>query len=227
MWVKFKNFSKIQNAKIYTPPKPIMPKKLLVHFDGANNSSTFTDVFGHTSIPHGSPKISTTQSMFGGSSLKLSSSNFLQYQTGNDFKFSGDFTVEFFLYLTGTTVGIFDNRSSSGTGFYLTRDTNKIAIYTGSWNYGNTINLNQWYHVAVSRRTSSLKVFINGSINISINNSTNFTSGGCYIGGLYNSSINGTTGYIDELQIINGYGKYTTNFSNPSQPFPIIEYIPS
>lgn len=231
MAVIFTNFSKItQFVKIYNKTIPKIPKTLLCHFNGANNSTTFTDDFGHTPLIHNSPKISTTQSKFGNSSLKLFQSDYIKYiSSGNDFKFSNDFTVEFFVYFTSnSSYAIFDNRSAAGNGIILARSNNKIALHNSiSWNYSSNTNLNQWYHIAVSRKASSLKLFVNGTTNIAITNNTNFTGGSCYIGGLYNSPSNGMIGYIDEFQIINGYAKYTSDFTPPLQQFPTVENIPN
>ncbi len=44
---------------------------LLMHMDGANGSTTFTDVIGHTVTPNGKVSITTTTSKFGGSSASF------------------------------------------------------------------------------------------------------------------------------------------------------------
>jgi hypothetical protein len=68
----------------------------LLHFDGTNGSTTFTDQKGNTWTAVSGAKISTAQSKFGGASLLLNGSS--DYATvpnfaGLDFG-SGNFTIE-------------------------------------------------------------------------------------------------------------------------------------
>lgn len=81
---------------------------LLMHFDGPNNSTTFTDSSAYATsfaIDLGSPVISTTQSKFGGSSYRgniassLPSAPIGLMGTNAVYDvFESDFTVEFFAY---------------------------------------------------------------------------------------------------------------------------------
>ena len=76
---------------------------LLMHFDGANKATTFTDVKGHVMTPNGSAQTRTTQSVFGGSSGYFDgTSAYLTAPPSDDWNFyAGDFTVELFVYFNG------------------------------------------------------------------------------------------------------------------------------
>lgn len=61
---------------------------LLSHFNGTNDSTTFTDEKGHTYTAFGTPKISTAQFKFNGSSLLLNGSSYLSSANSVDWNFS-------------------------------------------------------------------------------------------------------------------------------------------
>jgi hypothetical protein len=116
---------------------------LLMHFDGANTATTFTDVKGHVMTPNGSAQTRTTQSVFGGSSGYFDgTSAYLTAQPSDDWNFyAGDFTVELFVYFNGglasqleiPTFFSFWGPSSVNLGWQLCYDVNWTAA-TGSSN---------------------------------------------------------------------------------------------
>ena len=71
---------------------------LLLHMDGANNSTTFTDrsYSPKTVTAFGNAKISTAQSKFGGASAAFDGSgDYIEFDRGTDLQFgAGDFTIE-------------------------------------------------------------------------------------------------------------------------------------
>ena len=68
----------------------------LLHFDGADGSTTFTDVKGHTFTAAGNAQIDTAQSLFGGASLLLDGSgDYIWAADSADWDFgTADFAVE-------------------------------------------------------------------------------------------------------------------------------------
>lgn len=73
----------------------------LLHFDGANNSTTFTDQKGKTWSRSGAPIISTAQSRFGGSSGYFTGAQYITTPNHADFNFgAGDFVIEWSTYYT-------------------------------------------------------------------------------------------------------------------------------
>lgn len=73
----------------------------LLHFDGFDNSTIFTDEKGTIWTRNGSPIISTAQSKFGGSSGRFSKNNYISTNTLAPFLFgaSDDFTIEAWIYV--------------------------------------------------------------------------------------------------------------------------------
>jgi len=70
--------------------------KLLLHMDGADGSTTFTDEAGHTVTANGNAQIDTAQNVFGGASgLFDGSSGYLTVPDSEDWNFgTGDFTFD-------------------------------------------------------------------------------------------------------------------------------------
>jgi hypothetical protein len=116
---------------------------LLMHFDGTNGATTFTDVKRHVMTPNGSAQTRTAQSVFGGSSGYFDgTSAYLTAQPSDDWNFyAGDFTLELFVYFNGgvasqleiPTFFSFWGPTSVNLGWQVCYDVNWTAA-TGSSN---------------------------------------------------------------------------------------------
>jgi len=199
--------------------------KLLMHFDGADGGTTFTDssLSAHSITRTGTVTTSNVQSKFGGTSLKNLNEGALIIPNSSDFNLGlNDFTIECWVYLlsynTFNTVLDATNSPSGAIWRFW-------ASYSGSSNkvnfYGVTssvaVSLNTWTHIAVSRVSGSTKVYVNGVGgtavtlgNIASNNS-NIVIG--------KTDTFGSNMYIDELRVRVGEAVYTSNFTPPAAPF--------
>ena len=208
---------------------------LLLHGDGANNSTTFTDSSSNnfTLSRVGDVKISTTQSKFGGSSIFFDGTgDYLTLSNNSDFNFPNDFTVEAWVFPTAI-VNSFDAIftlkwtgvwNSGGPGLVL-------CVGTLLWNVGGVNNYtggniatNSWTHLAVSRAGSTMKVFKNGSEVVSVTTSVDFGTSNVPAVGVLDTAFGPArfmlTGYIDELRVTKGVARYTAAFTPPTAPFP-------
>jgi hypothetical protein len=198
------------------------PASLLLNFDGANNSATFTDSSDTnlTITNVGTPTISVAQSKFGGSSGYFNGSSSL---TNSSLSLgTSDFTIEAWIYCTAlnTPQTIVNQGNSDTTGNFLlwVTSSNKIGFYANNNDRiggGNTtINLNQWYHIAFTRSGSTYKIFVNGSLD------------GTYVGGFNHSGspfkvgdgyggIRYFNGYIDNLRVTKGVALYQSDYFIP------------
>jgi hypothetical protein len=211
---------------------------LLLHGDGANNSTTFTD-----NSP--SPKtiqqnfgnvISTAQSKFNGASIFCNNS-YMEYAANTDFEIGGgDFTIECWYRGTSTigspaivAKGLHENsagayalrfQGSDAVRFYIGFGSSDANIITGTTNVRTS---GEWNHIAVSKDNGSTRLFINGTQEGSTYTTayTLATGGKLHIGRFYYSVGDGTVnGYIDDLRITKGVGRYGADFPAPTLPFP-------
>jgi hypothetical protein len=142
---------------------------------------------------------------------------------------TGNFTIECWLYLTATGVDdgvIIENRSSgaSTSGFaFNTRGVAggyKINFYVGGFNITpNSVTYSSWNHIAVTRSSGTVRIFLNGVIDLTVTINTNLTDSSMTIGQSLLYANSNITGYIDDLRITKGVARYTANFTPPSSPF--------
>ena len=218
---------------------------LLLHMDGANGSTTFTDNSANALAVTrtGTPTISTSQSVFGGSSLALNGSSYLTVANNAAIAFGlEDFTIECWvnfsaLPASGVNMSIANTMTSPSVagfthwwlGLYNNAGTN--VLYLGRhgngavYAYSNwTPALNTWYHVAVTRSSGSvISLFINGvsqSVFSSGSNwANNFSATGILSVG-YVATAAAFNGFMDEFRLTKGVARYTSNFTPPTSAFP-------
>ena len=136
---------------------------------------------------------------------------------------TGDFTIEFYAYITANGV-VYDQRTSSADVAPL------INAASGSWTLqsaastlitGAAVTQNVWTHVAVTRQSASTKLWINGTQSGSTYADTNnyiCPSGRPYLGAYGDTAGAKMTGYITQLRCVKGTAVYTATFTPPTAP---------
>jgi hypothetical protein len=154
-------------------------------------------------------------------------SDYLQVAESSDFDFgTGDFTVEFFFFARDSGsyeyLVTFGNTSGATSSFGLYIQAKSVF---GLWsNSGGVItsstayNLNQWYHVAIVRASSTFKLYLDGTEIGSASNSSDISSpGGMNVGRWGLASDNQYfNGVISNLRVVKGTAVYTGNFTAPT-----------
>lgn len=141
--------------------------------------------------------------------------------------FSGDFTIEFFLYPTDPTRAyLLLDKSFRNTNFSLQTDylnTGKFYLNVAGvffqFNFTPPI-VNQWSHIAVCRSGTDLRFFLNGTqLGTTQSSSGSILTGSLYIGSASStgSGYSYTQGNISNLRMTNT-ALYTSNFTTPSSP---------
>ena len=183
----------------------------------------------------GNARISTTQSIYGGSSMFFDGTgDYLSIPTNTSMNFgTGDFTIELWIYPTALTTNrvIVQRWASGNTGawqLYWRSTGTSIAFLVGSSTVllqdpnASNIPLNTWTHVAVTRSGTTNRLFVNGIIVATATNSTSLTNAlPIAVGRQITTSTNDYAGYIDDLRITTGYARYTANFTPPTSGFPL------
>lgn len=203
----------------------------LLHCDGANGSTTFTDQTGKTWAPTvGSPQISTAQSKFGGASGDLTSDNLACSHADFSGLAAGDFTLEAWARLTshGANTSLF-GMGDSGSNYWQCTLHPSVGMTLNIFGsnllqQGSTtgISLNTWMHVAFVRSGNNLYGFIDGVLRASSASGASLpsiTSNTLYLGS--NSTPAGfVDGYYDDFRITKGVARYTSGFTPPTAAFP-------
>jgi len=211
------------------------PTSLLLNFDGANGSTTFTDDsgWGHAVTANGNAAISTAQSKFGGSSLALDGANgtYASLSANSLFTFGTEpFTVEAWVRPTSTenadsvvcvgTSASSDNwqlffEDTSSTQTRITWGTDGLNALTSS----GYIQMNEWSHVAVVGNGSEVKLFINGQQDGTLALSYDLSDAAVLKIGENRGGSRWWPGYIDSLRLTKGQARYTAAFTPPQRDF--------
>jgi len=192
-----------------------------------------------TLTAQGNAQIDTAQSKFGGASgLFDGAGDYLSIPDSNDFDMgTGIFTIDFwcrpFVQTNSYPSMIACQQGWSAGTFYIRYDNTgadtKFGVY---WNgegdpviiSANTYAVENWYHIAVVRDGTSLKQYINGTLDgsatISAASAVDLSLGGSVrIGGGNVSLSTDFYGWIDEFRISKGIARWTANFTPPSSAY--------
>lgn len=208
----------------------------LLHFNGADGSTTIVDQKTRVWSVAGAAAIDAAQSVFGGASLAVVGPN--DYLTTGlpghtDFAYgTGDFTIEFWMRAAAINMGtanvIYDQRQPPAgprprPTIYL--NSNLITYYASGADriVGSALNVGQWYHIAVARHSGITRLFVDGALVGSFADAINYELSPVAIGADGNQaqpSPFNFQGWVDELRITKGVARYTAAFTVPTKQFP-------
>jgi hypothetical protein len=210
--------------------------KLMLHGDGADASTTITDSSsgGKTVTAVGAAQIDTADKVFGSASVLMTTpgSDYLTNADHADFDLgTGDFTIDFRFksnkdfsdsqYIS-TFVGPDTNDTFIIVSYNWEHSRFSIVPYPVSINLTASISKNTWYHFAITRNGTNLRVFLDGTqVGSTTTNSTNITSSSAmFIGAQHNNQANlSFSGWIDEFRFIKGTAVWTSNFTPPTAAY--------
>lgn len=166
--------------------------------------------------------------------------DYLTVADNSAFELTGDFTIEAFFNISSLPgSGLFANIISKGAAgvfqpYYLfINSSGSLLFYSSSngssWNVSNgtslgTVSVNTWYHVAISRSGTSLRLFLNGSLITTITNGNALTDNNrsVTIGARSDGTEDKFVGYISNVRIVKGTAVYTEAFTPPTSPLTVI-----
>lgn len=236
----YQGYAKYQSA--FTPVQQTLPSVfptyeqyadstvLLINGNGVNNSTNIKDETGKIITVNGNARISTAQSKFNGSSIYFDGNG--DYLTLNDTSLAlgtEDFTVEFWTYFNsigGAYQDILLQNVSGGLQLFLVNQKIRynIAYVAGILDTTTSMNINTWYHIALVRSSGIVKWYVNGVLDGSVADTTNWTSTAALgIGG----STQFFNGYLQDLRITKGLARYTANFTPPTESLKYITTQPA
>jgi hypothetical protein len=230
------------DAKTITGDQYYNSCSLLLHCDGSNGSTTFTDnsPSPKTVTATNGAAISTAQSKFGGASALFDGTNDYVSIPDNEALEPGtsDLTWEMWIKTTSsvqytTLYSRSPSLFSSGMWSLMINQASStagdIALYLGDFSdsspllltTGISIRDDVWHHIAIVRIGSAWACYVDG-----ISRATGTFSGG--ISNISSGPRIGSdqnygryfAGYIDEVRITKGVARYTSNFTPQTSAFP-------
>lgn len=216
--------------------------KILLHGDGSNGSTTFTDscagASAHTFTAAGNAQLTTSTAKFGTAALNFDGSgDWITASDSADFTLgNGDFTVDFwFNWAGGSGVRGFlaGQGDSSGTAasssFGLEHRTTNVIRSIVSVGAGSsvvdgttTITATGWHHFELCRTGNTLKMFIDGTQeggDVSITGTVNDSSNAFRVGAGGEITTTTWNGQIDEFRLSVGVARHTANFTPPTSAY--------
>ena len=199
--------------------------KLLLHFDGSDGSTSFTD---------------SSRDHFKGKAISFDGSgDYLSIPDSDDWNLgSGAFTIDGWVRFNTipSTIAqmVFEQRQDNSNVMWLARGG-------GVWNFYLTIGFvtqidftststvvaNTWYHIAIVRSSNTWYMFQDGvQIGITTNSSTIPNLTGPVEIGRRGDATRYLDGWIDELRISKGIGRWTSDFCTPTAPYGIEDTTP-
>jgi hypothetical protein len=158
-------------------------------------------------------------------SAQFSGSNYLSVAGGAGTAMgTGDFTWECWVYPTSSSdyQCFIDTRTNpleggDNTGFFFGTNFNTLApiYYTDGLQLESTesITLNAWNHVALTRDSGTVTLWVNGTSGGTQSNATDLTEQRVFIGGDGLGGALNLTGNISNLRIVKGQALYANNFT--------------
>ena len=206
---------------------------LLLDFAGSDGATTATDLSNtpHTLTFNNGAQIDTALPFIGENNLQVTGVNDYVAVTDDltDFDFgTGDFTVELGIYYvdrSSSTSPISRYTSPGGwliqyahSGTELKFFDGDTALVTETWAPSNGV----WYHIAVSRSGTDLRLFVDGTqLGTDTTDSTDFSGIGMpVLLGKLTPTLQPHNGYIGAVRVTKGVARYTANFTPPTEFYP-------
>ncbi len=202
---------------------------LLLHLD--ENPFVDSSLYG---IPLSSNLTrSSTDYIFGGYGISNSGGGYIEISNNPIFNFGyEDWTIDFWMKVTNLSNirGLFC--LFQGTGKYYGMFVNTAGVLRFEYFLGPTtkyiqqsISTNKWYHVAVIKRGTELRVALNGYFDdtfrrTDVTESFSLTGDfqiSCYRGSDGNFRI--FYGFMDEFRVSRGIARWTSSFHIPLEPY--------
>jgi len=139
---------------------------------------------------------------------------------------AGDYTVEAWVYITTdvTYAPVIAGTTGGSTWLLEYSNARGLAFYDGTASFYSSTGFqaNAWVHLSVTRASSALKLFINGSVVATGTSTYNNSAAAMNIGAYTDTALYDLKGYISNLRVVKGTAVYTGAFTPPTAPLTAI-----
>jgi Concanavalin A-like lectin/glucanases superfamily len=214
--------------------------EILCPYSAANDYTDYSQA-GHTGTPTGTA-VNAGTDPFGGAHSLLTGGDptRVSYGVGTDLDLgTRDFTIEFWANIetgrpsgnTGTMFGMVVTPSGAPGGLNIGGSDSTITVrgYTSTGSNflimttGAVVVPNTWHHVALTRQGLNIRLFVDGAYLALATGASAFgypASQNFHIGN--NFGLNDTIyARFSNLRVTMDVARYTTDFTRPTEPFPI------
>jgi len=208
-------------ADITPPTAPLSSTNATLHVKGTG-ANIIDKSQTNTLTLVGNTTASTTRAKYTTSSIYMDGTGYVELPAGSiNISGSQDYTIEGWINFNsiGGDQGI----------FHVNWPGNNLELIMAYWNgwttYINgslaqdtsvTPTTNQWYHIAVSRESGTVRVFLDGNIIRTVNSDTTAMENmGLVIGGYVSTSYL-SDAYFEDWRVTKGLARYTANFTPPT-----------
>jgi len=209
--------------------------KLMLHCDGSDSGTTFTDssATGHTMTASGNAHTDTTIKKFGTASAQFDGTgDYITSAASTEFSLTGDFTIDCWCYFSAINTTIANSQANADWNSASTNDW--ILLVDGGGNVTFNVKgvgaissaghgaLSAWKHIAVERASGTSKLYVDGALTATSTGPGSGTISTNNIVTLGRASTNLTTaynGYIDEFRISKGIARYGAAFTPAATPY--------
>jgi len=209
--------------------------KVLLHFDGTDAATTFTDsnaggsahtwtAAGNAQIDTAIKKFGTAGGLFDGTGDWITTNDHADFALG-----TSDFTIDCWFNCTAATgsqenlAGQCDSGAADAS-FYIIRDTSDFIVFaSAAVNLISTTTFasSGWHHLAVVRSGSTFTLYIDGVAEDTGTSAVAMTnsSSAFRIGAAGEVTSNPWTGSIDEFRLSVGIARWTADFNVELSPY--------
>lgn len=203
--------------------------KMLLHCDGTDGSTTFTDVKGKSVTPNGNAQLKVNSARFGSAGMYLDGTGDFLTITHSDFVFgTGDFSLSAWINISSLAVNrtVFATRptASSATNVFscgINTSGQAYMWYTSGQNATGasaSVAINGWYHFELNRKYGKTRIFVNGVQQLELADANNLDQSTLYVGAI-GSGVEPFLGSMDEIRVVTGMAANWNAFTPPLYPY--------
>jgi len=209
--------------------------KLMLHMDGIDASTTFTDSSSSTKTvtANGNAQIDTAQSVYGGASgLFDNAGDYLSIADSADWDLgTGDLTIDFRYrpnanFADGNFIDTFLAPDTNDTWivfrYNFEHSRFEAVLFPNTRTFAFSASKDTWYHVALTRSGTNLRLFVDGTqAGSTLTDSTDVqSSSSIFIGSDHaQTPTQFMGGHLDEFRFIKGTAVWTANFTPPTSAY--------